>query len=93
MRCDETASSSPSDASAAWLAAYALGLAYSDNSVQQRLIDLRDASQGCPELLRAAHRRLDVADVADRGICDDALHLLDRALADVGPHLAPTPGG
>lgn len=65
--------------SAAWLAAYALGLAYSKGSERQCLTDLRDATRGHPELLDAAHRRLDGAAVAEPAICEAALHLLDRA--------------
>ncbi len=88
----ETATSLPSDASVAWLAAYALGLAYSDNPDQQRVTDLLEASQGCPELLHTAHRRLDGVDVAERSICDEALRLLDRAMVRVSPDLPRTPG-
>jgi hypothetical protein len=69
----------PPDPSEAWLAAYALGLAYSEGSENQHLTDLTDVTQGHPELLEAAHRRLDGADVAERAICEAALHLLDRA--------------
>lgn len=67
------------DASVAWLAAYALGLAYSDNSDKQRLSDLIEAARDHPDLLEAASRRLDGAEVAERSICDDALRLLDGA--------------
>lgn len=81
-----------SDASVAWLAAYALGLAYSESSAKQRVTDLLDAAQGCPVLLEAAHRRLDGAEVAERGICDDALRLLARAMARTGPEVLPAPG-
>ncbi|TVR36545.1 MAG: hypothetical protein EA388_03450 [Nitriliruptor sp.] len=83
----DTATSPPLDPSAAWLAAYALGLAYSENSDQQRLSELLAAAQGCPELLNAAHQRLNGADAAERKVCDDALRLLDRARARVGPDL------
>ena len=65
--------------SAAWLAAYALGLAYSEGSDQQCLTDLIAATRGCPALLDAAHRKLDGAEVAEPAICEAALHLLDRA--------------
>ena len=82
----------PLDASVAWLAAYALGLAYSDNSNQQRLLELLDAAGSCPELLEAAYRRLDGADVAEDTICDDALRLLDGAMIRVGRDLSRTPG-
>lgn len=65
--------------SAAWLAAYALGLAYSESSEQQCLTDLRDATRGHPELLEAAYRRLHGAEVAERATCEAALQLLDAA--------------
>lgn len=65
--------------SAAWLAAYALGLAYSEGSDQQCLTDLLAATRGRTEPLDAAHRRLDAAEVAERSICEGALRLLDRA--------------
>ena len=87
-----TANQVPLDPSEAWLAAYALGLAYSDNSDQQRLTDLLDATRGCPELLEAAYRRLHGADVAERSICDDALRLLVRAMVHVGRDMPRTPG-
>ncbi len=83
MNDTSTADHVPLDPSEAWLAAYALGLAYSDNSDQQRLTKLLTATQGCPELLEAAYRRLHGAEVAEPSICDDALHLLDRARARV----------
>ena len=82
----------PLDASEAWLAAYALGLAYSDNADQQRLTRLLNATQSCPELLDAAYRRLDGADVAEPSICDAALRLLDRARVRVERDLSRTLG-
>ncbi len=82
----------PPDPSEAWLAAYALGLAYSDNSDQQRLTQLLQATQDCPRLLEAADRRLHGAEVAERSICDEALRLLDRAIVRVRQDLPPTPG-
>ena len=69
--------------SEAWLAAYALGLAYSESSERQCLRDLIDAARGHPELLEAAYRRLDGAEVAEPAICEAALHLLDRASGSV----------
>ena len=82
----------PLDTSVAWLAAYALGLAYSDSSDKQRLTDLTEATHHHPELLTAARQRLDGAEVAERTICDDALRLLDRAIARIEPGVAATPG-
>ena len=87
-----TAAMPPLDPPVAWLAAYALGLAYSDNSDQQCLGELLEAAQGCPALLSAARRRLDGVEVAERSICDDAIGLLDRAMAGVGPDRPPTAG-
>ncbi len=65
--------------SEAWLAAYALGLAYSGGSDQQCLKDLLTAARDRPELLEAAHRRLDGAEVAEQAICEVAMDLLARA--------------
>lgn len=67
--------------SVAWLAVYALGLAYSEGSEPQCVTDLIDATRGKPELLEAAHRRLDGAEVAEQTICEAALRLLARARA------------
>lgn len=75
----DPATSPALEASAAWIAAYALGLAYSESSDQQRLADLLDAAGGRTALLDAAHRRLDGAEVAERAIREAALHLLERA--------------
>ncbi len=77
------------DPSEAWLAAYALGLAYAEKTDAQRLSELLDAIQGHPELLEAAHRRLHGADVVEPGIGDEALRLLARAMVRTGcraPH-------
>jgi hypothetical protein len=75
----DTATSPMLGGSVAWLAAYALGLAYSGSSDEQRLADLIDTTRGDTQLLEAAHRRLDGAEVAERAICEAALHLLARA--------------
>ena len=76
----DVAALQPSDAgSAAWLAAFALGLAYSESPEQHCLTDLRAATRGHPGLLEAAYRRLDGAEVAEPAICEAALHLLDAA--------------
>jgi hypothetical protein len=65
--------------SAAWLAAYALGLAYSEGSDQQCVTGLIDVTGDHPELLEAAHRTLDGAAVVEQVVCEAALDLLDRA--------------
>jgi hypothetical protein len=69
--------------SAAWLAAYALGLAYSEGSDQRCVTGLIDATGDHPELLEAAHRRLDGAEVAEQAVREAALHLLDRARGSI----------
>jgi hypothetical protein len=89
---NDTAALRPSGTSVSWLVAYALGLAYSENTDHQRLTDLVEVTQGQPELLEAAHRRLDGADVAERSICEDALRLLARAFVRVGPDVPATSG-
>ncbi len=69
----------PLDAHSAWLAAYALGLAYSASADRQRLEDLVAATRNQPELIDAARRRLRDAEVAEPTICAEALRLLDQA--------------
>ena len=86
----DTATSPTLDTSVAWLAAYALGLAYSEKSDQQRLTDLLEATR-CPQLLDAAHQRLYGSEVTERSTCDEALHLLDRAMVHRRRDLPPTP--
>lgn len=80
------------DAISAWLAAYALGLAYSSRSDQQRLACLREAAHPHPGGLEAAHLRLqaaEVAEVAEPTIHQQALHLLEQAMA---AHTPPAGG-
>ncbi len=79
-----TADKPPRDPSDAWLAAYALGLVYSDKSEQQRLAELLEMTWGRPELLAAAYKRLDGAGVVERALGDEALLLLERAQHAVG---------
>lgn len=67
------------DPDSAWLAAYALGLAYSQTSRQQQVDLLREATHGQPALLDVAHRRLATTDVIEPDLRDQAQHLLDRA--------------
>jgi hypothetical protein len=73
------------NAVSAWLAAYALGMTYSSRSDQQRLACLRDAAHPHPGGLEAAHLRLKAAEVAEPTSHQQALHLLEQAIA------APTP--
>jgi len=86
----DTATSPTLDTSVAWLATYALGLAYSEKSDQQRLIDLFEATR-CPQLLDAAHQRLYGSEVTERSTCDDALRLLDRAMVQLRRDLTTKP--
>ncbi len=67
------------DPDSAWLAAYALGLAYSSNGQQEQLELLLDAADGDPELLDHAHQRLATTEVADPPLRERAQRLLDRA--------------
>jgi hypothetical protein len=84
---NDPAISRSSGASVSWLVAYSLGLAYSENTDQRRLTELVEVTRGQPELLEAARRRLDgadLADVAERDIREEASRLLDRASVSSG---------
>ncbi len=76
---DRTSLHPDPDADSAWLAAYALGLAYSQTSQQQQVDLLREATQGQPELLDVAPQRLDTTDVIEPDLRDQAQRLLGRA--------------
>jgi hypothetical protein len=65
----------------AWLAAYALGLAYSSRTHQQRVNLLRDATRSRPELLAVAEQRLAVAEVVEPALRAQARRLLEGARA------------
>jgi hypothetical protein len=73
------------DAGSAWLAAYALGLIYSSGSDQHRLACLREAAHPYPGRLEAAHLRLQTADIAEPASRQQALRLLEHAMAPIGP--------
>jgi hypothetical protein len=73
------------DAGSAWLAAYALGLIYSSRSDQQRLACLREAAHPHPGRLGAAHLRLQAADLAEPTSRQQALRLLEHAMAPTEP--------
>jgi hypothetical protein len=77
---------SGSDMASAWLAAYALGLTYSSLSDHQRLACLRDAAHPHPGGLEVAHVRLQAAQVAEFTSHQQALHLLEQAMAT---HMPP----
>ncbi|MFO7778962.1 MAG: hypothetical protein R6V28_11460 [Nitriliruptoraceae bacterium] len=70
----------PREPESAWLAAFALGLAYSSKSHRERLDLLAEATQGRPELLAMARRRLETAEVMEPELRDQARRLLDRAM-------------
>jgi hypothetical protein len=63
----------------AWLAAYALGLAYSSRSQEERVELLRDATDGRAELLAVAQQRLDLVAVVEPGLRAQARRLLECA--------------
>ena len=65
----------------AWLAAFALGLAYSQRPDHERVCELREAAAGRPWLLGEARQRLVGRVVAEPAICDEAVRLLVRAQA------------
>ena len=67
------------DPESAWLAAYALGLAYSRNGHQRQVELLLDAADGGPELLERARQRLASTEVADPHLREVAQRLLQRA--------------
>ncbi len=67
------------DPDSAWLAAYALGLAYSSDSEEQQIELLLDATHGQPELLEFARQRLATTEVVDTGLREAADQLLHRA--------------
>lgn len=63
----------------AWLAAFALGLAYSQRPRRELLAELRDAAAGRTRLLDAAASRLAQVDVAEPSVRHEALNLLQLA--------------
>lgn len=67
------------DPESAWLAAYALGLAFSNNSQPRQIDLLQEAADGQPELLDLARQRLDTTEIVDPNLRDQARRLLDRA--------------
>lgn len=67
------------DPDSAWLAAYALGLAYSSTTHQQRVNLLREATRSQPELLAVAEQRLEGAGVVEPARRDQARRLLKGA--------------
>jgi hypothetical protein len=65
---------------AAWLAVFALGLAYSQRSEASRQLELEEAAGGCVGALRHAHARLLATTVAEPPRRLAALHLLRGAI-------------
>jgi hypothetical protein len=80
------------DATSAWLAAYALGLTYSSRPQQQRLACLREAAHPHPGGLEAARLRLQTAEVAEPASQQQALHLLEHAMASPTQPVSPLGG-
>jgi hypothetical protein len=70
----------PGDATTtAWVAAFALGLAYVDRPEPAKLAELREAVGDRDDLLDRARERLDVLEVADVEVRVAAIELLERA--------------
>ncbi len=69
-------------AGSAWLAAYALGLAYSQRPQTELVADLRDALAGGGGPLESARTRLAQAAVAEPSVRHEALELLELAAHD-----------
>jgi hypothetical protein len=68
------------EAFAAWLAVFALGLAYSPRSEGARQLELEAVAGGCLEALRGAHAHLLTASVAEPPLQLAALRLLRGAI-------------
>ena len=76
----EPAGVTPDSASAsAWVAAFALGLAYSQRPDHELVCELREATASRPWLLEQARGQLVSRPVAEPDICRDALWLLSLA--------------
>ena len=75
----------------AWLAAYALGLAYSQRPYAERRHELVTAAGGCVESLRLGHARLLDSSVAEPDLQSAALLLLHEAMRSVTVDAAATP--
>jgi hypothetical protein len=73
-----TATHDPSTASA-WLAAFALGLAYSQRPEHELVCELREVTAARPWLLIEARHQLASRAVAEPDICREAVRLLSRA--------------
>jgi hypothetical protein len=75
-----TVASDPAIASA-WLAAFALGLAYSRRPEHELVCELREVTASQPWLLGEARGRLASRTVTEPDVCRDAVRLLARAEA------------
>jgi hypothetical protein len=71
--------------SSAWLAAFALGLAYSQRPAAARQLELEEVAGGCIDALRAAHARLLGTSVAEPARQIAALQLLRNAMRAATP--------
>jgi hypothetical protein len=68
------------EVTSAWLAAFALGLAYSQRPETARQLELEEVAGGCLDSLRAAHARLLATSVTEPALQLAALQLLRRAM-------------
>jgi hypothetical protein len=68
------------EVTSAWLAAFALGLAYSQRPEAARQLELEEVAGGCLDALRAAHARLRSISVAEPSLQLAALRLLRKAM-------------
>lgn len=78
MSAPATATSDPAAASA-WLAAFALGLVYSQRPEHERVCELREIAAARPWLLGEARQRLADRVVAEPALCREAIRLLAYA--------------
>lgn len=78
MSAPLTTTPDPAIASA-WLAAFALGLAYSQRPEHELVCELRDVTANRPWLLAEARAQLVGRAVAEPDICGSAVRLLARA--------------
>lgn len=66
-----------------WLGAFAMGLAVSSQSDDERIAELVEASAGDEAQLRAARERIQGRRPGDPEVCRTAVHLLEAAIGAV----------
>lgn len=69
------------DPSISWLGAFAMGLAVSSQSEEERVAELVEASAGDQLQLEAARERVGGLRLGDQEVRRTAVHLLDAAIA------------